>query len=245
MSDELFRKAERLQELLVGRATGGAHEDDEYRALRRHLREDPRAREQLPDFVERCRTLQHFWSFIKNEFGTYKKRRQFLWREFSPLLDALEEGGSPSDPEVEAVLDTLDSNHVQRVWQKALERRKNDPEGAITASRTLIESVCKRILEELGVEYDEKDDLPNLYHHVAEELNLAPGQYSEPLFGQILGNCQSVVQGLGAIRNVEGDAHGSEKRYRAQPRHAELTVNLAGSMATFLVRTWKAREVRE
>jgi len=242
VSDELFRKAERLQELLVSRATGGAHEDEEYRALRRDLREDPRAREQLPDFVERCRTLQHFWSFIKNEFGTYKERRQFLWDVFSPLLDALEHGGSPSDPEVEAVLDMLDSNHVQRIWQKALERRQNDPEGAITASRTLIESVCKRILEKMGVEYDETDDLPNLYHRVAEELNLAPGQYSERLFGKILGNCQSVVQGLGAIRNVEGDAHGSEKGYRARPRHAELTVNLAGSMATFLVRTWKARQ---
>lgn len=242
MSDDLFRKTERLQELLVSRATGGAHEDDEYRALRRDLRQDPRARDHLPDFVGRCRTLQHFWSFIKNEFGTYKERRQFLWDEFSSLLDALEQGGSPSDSEVEAALDTLDSEHVQRVWQKALERRQNDPEGAITASRTLIESVCTGILKELDVEYDETGDLPSLYHRVAEELNLAPGQYSEPLFGQILGNCQSVVQGLGAIRNVEGDAHGGEKGYRARPRHAELTVNLAGTMATFLVRTWKAQQ---
>ena len=240
MSDNLFRKAERLQELLISRATGGPHEDDEYRALRQDLREDPHARKELPDFVDQCRTLHHFWSFIKNKFGSYEERRQFLWGEFSPLLDALEQGGSPSDSEVEAVLATLDSEHVHRVWQKALERRTNDPEGAITASRTLIEAVCKRILEELDVEYDETADLPNLYHRVADELRLAPGKYSEPLFGKILGNCQSVVQGLGAIRNVEGDAHGSEKGYRARPRHAELTVNLAGTMATFLVRTWKA-----
>ena len=245
MSDELFRKAERLQKLLVSRATGGPHEDDEYRDLRRDLRDDPRSRGELPDFVDQCRTLHHFWSFIKNEFGTYEQRRQFLWSEFSPLLDALEQEGSPADPEVEAVLATLDSEHVQRVWLKALERRKSDPEGAITASRTLIEAVCKRILEELGVEYDEAADLPNLYHRVAEELNLAPGKYSEPLFGKILGNCQSVVQGLGAIRNVEGDAYGTEKGYRARPRHAELTVNLAGTMATFLVRTWEANHSGE
>ena len=245
MSNELFRKAERLQDLLVSRATGGAHEDDEYRALRQDLRGDPRSKSQLPDFVHRCRTLQHFWSFIKNEFSTYEERRHFLWNEFSPLLDALEQEGSPADPEVEAVLATLDSEHVHRVWQKALERRKNDPEGAITASRTLIELVCKRILEELGVEYDETADLPNLYHRVADELHLAPGKYSESLFGKILGNCQSVVQGLGAIRNVEGDAHGTEKAYRARPRHAELTVNLAGTMATFLVRTWMAQKTGE
>src|SRR3546814_15117838 len=61
---------------------------------------------------------------------------------------------------------------------------------------------------------------------------------------QILGNCQSVVESLGALRNKLGDAHsGGPKRARPAARHAELAVNLAGSMATFLVATWEARKV--
>ncbi|EQD46232.1 abortive phage resistance protein, partial [mine drainage metagenome] len=38
------------------------------------------------------------------------------------------------------------------------------------------------------------------------------------------------------------DAHGKGKRaVRPRARHAELAVNLAGSMAAFLVATWKER----
>ncbi|WP_368854819.1 abortive infection family protein [Methylosinus sp. Ce-a6] len=58
----------------------------------------------------------------------------------------------------------------------------------------------------------------------------------------MLGNRQSVVNHLGAIRNKIGDAHGRGRRpVKPKPRHAELAVNLAGTMASFLVSTWKER----
>jgi hypothetical protein len=39
-----------------------------------------------------------------------------------------------------------------------------------------------------------------------------------------------------------GDAHSQgPMRAKPLPRHAELAVNLAGTMATFLVATWEAR----
>lgn len=110
----------------------------------------------------------------------------------------------------------------------------------MTAARPLLESVCKTILDEMEIDYEDKTDLPKLYHQTADELNLAPGQYSEELFRKILGNCQSVVGTLGAIRNAHSDAHGDGKAsYKSASRHAELAVNLAGSMAMFLVRTWE------
>jgi hypothetical protein len=38
----------------------------------------------------------------------------------------------------------------------------------------------------------------------------------------------------------DGDAHGQGRNpIRPTPRHAELAVNLAGTMAAFLVSTWK------
>jgi hypothetical protein len=62
------------------------------------------------------------------------------------------------------------------------------------------------------------------------------------VFKSILGNCQSIVNNLASIRNKIGDAHGQgRKAVRAKPRHAELAVNLAGTMASFLVATWMAR----
>ena len=54
---------------------------------------------------------------------------------------------------------------------------------------------------------------------------------------------RSVVQGLGTLRNRLSDAHGiGMSASRPAPRHAELAVNLAGSMAGFLVATWEASE---
>lgn len=57
----------------------------------------------------------------------------------------------------------------------------------------------------------------------------------------ILGGCSAVVNGLGTLRNKLGDAHGQGKiPVTPAARHAELAVNLAGSLALFLVSTHKA-----
>lgn len=120
-----------------------------------------------------------------------------------------------------------------------MDRRSTDPEGAITAARTLLESTCKHLLDELYVAYADDADPSKLWAQCAERLNLGPNQHAEPVFKAILGNCQSIVNNLAAIRNRVGDAHGKGKRaVRPKPRHAELAVNLAGSMAAFLVGTW-------
>lgn len=80
-----------------------------------------------------------------------------------------------------------------------------------------------------------------LYKAVSKELNLSAGAHTEQAFKQILGGCHSVVVGLGNLRNKAGDAHGSGRTlYRPAPRHAALAVNLAGSMALFLIETHEA-----
>ncbi|MCP2223812.1 abortive infection family protein [Bradyrhizobium elkanii] len=108
-------------------------------------------------------------------------------------------------------------------------------------ARTLLEDVCKWILDQAGETWQEADDLPVLYRKLAKVLKLAPDDHTEQVFKQILGSCQSVVESLGA--NKLSNAHSpGPKRARPQPRHAELAVNLAGAMATFLVATWEARK---
>ena len=90
-----------------------------------------------------------------------------------------------------------------------------------------------------AVPYGDDADLPKLYRLTAEELNLAPSQQREPIFKQVFGGCQTVVEGLGALRNKLSDAHGRGKTpSKPEPRHAELAVNLAGAMATYLVETF-------
>jgi hypothetical protein len=94
----------------------------------------------------------------------------------------------------------------------------------------------------LNVNYKDDIDLPKLYKLTAENLNLAPDQHTEQIFKQILGACQSVVEGLGALRNKLSDAHGKKtSQLKPSPRHAELAVNLSGTMTTFLLETFEFR----
>jgi hypothetical protein len=197
----------------------------------------------LPDYVRDCRDLHHFWSFIKGLAPKWEARRYFVRTSLSRLFNYVEQTNmSPVDLVASDVLQGFDADGVHRVWSKALERRHTDPEGAITSARTLLETVCKRVLDETQTPYDDKDDLPSLYKVVATKLNVAPSQHTEETFKRILGGATSVVEGLGSLRNKIGDAHGQGgKPVRPTARHAQLAVNLAGAMATFIVETWLAR----
>ena len=238
-------KAQRLQDQLVSYSTGGgfAGGDDAYRKLRSELIASTDLDDLLPIFVKHHRDLGSYWQFIKKKFPRYAERREFGWDSFRPLLDRLESDTShPSSRPIETALKSLDEDSVRAVWKKAMDRRVTDPDGAITAARALLESTCKHVLDEIGITYPDDADPGKLWALCAEHLNLSPSQHSEVVFKSILGNCQSIVNNLAAIRNKIGDAHGQGKRaVKAKPRHAELAVNLAGSMAAFLVATWCAR----
>jgi len=239
---DLLVKVQTLQNMMIAHATGSAVKNSEFISLRAELVGDPRIRDRLPRIVHACRDVGQFWAYIK-KFDTWRERRGHIWAEFKPLLDFLEGVAiTPADDRIDEVLASFDVDSVHRAWARALERRADDPEGAITAARTLLETVCKHILDDLGANYEEGADLPKLYRLTADQLNLAPSQHTEQIFKQILGGCQSVIEGLGALRNRLSDAHGKGKSaVRPASRHAELAVNLAGSMATFLVQTWEAR----
>ena len=239
---DLAHKVERLQNLLVAHATGGSGDDVAYRELRRELLNNGVVGPLLPRFVQTCGDLNQFWQFIKHKFSTYADRRTFLWEGFRPAVEAAEHQGSPTAASMAVALDRLNSEIVRVFWQNALSRCATQPEGAITAARSLVESVCKHVLNAQGIEYSEKSDITALYAATAKALNLAPSLHSENTFKVILGSATTIVSQLANLRNTLGDAHGpGPLPARAQPRHAELAVNLAGSLAAFIIATSEAR----
>lgn len=240
-----YERAVCLQNILIARATGELPDSGDYQILRQILIEKTAVKQIMPTFIRTNRDLNQFWQFIKYEFDTYQQRRNYIYKEFQPLLDALEgKNKAPADTSISKTLKSFDEGGVHAAWERALDRRNNDPEGAITAARSLLETVCKHILDFQGVAYDpNKVELHELYKLVANKLSLSPEQHNEEVFRQILGGCSGIVSGLGTLRNRLGDAHG-QGQYGAKPspRHAELAVNLAGSMAIFLVSTWENQQ---
>ncbi|MFA6241326.1 MAG: abortive infection family protein [Candidatus Hydrogenedentales bacterium] len=246
LPDTAIEQAKMLQNMLHAVARGGVMDDKIYADLRMRFMA-VETRQLLPEFVRTCRDRDQLWGYFKqvaSNTGAYEARRKHIFEGFQPLLDYLEGvSASPADPGISEVLASFDADGVHRSWERALSKREDDPEGAITAARTLLETVCKHILDAAAESYNSDDDLPKLYGRVSRILNLAPSQHTEEIFRAILGGCHTVVQNLGTIRNRISDAHGQGRNpVRPAPRHATLAVNLAGAMATFLVETWQSRE---
>lgn len=219
----------------------------DYQRAHRGLMKDPAARRAANVVLRRCDTPDLMWSHLRSiatGSGSWALRREGAHALLDPVLDALTESRMPpSDALAAGAIDRLDSESVRVAWTEALDRRENNPEGAVTMARTLLESTLKTILDDRDTAYAEGEDLPGLYKKVSAELMLAPSLHTEQAFKQILGGCHSVVVGLGSLRNKAGDAHGSGRRaYRPAARHASLAVNLAGSMALFLIETHEAME---
>jgi hypothetical protein len=241
--DTALEQARYLENILVAACEGATEHSGMYQQLRSMLMSDAVLKPMLPDFVRTCRDLNHFWGYIKSVSPKWTPRRHHVRDAMTPIIDHLEGANrAPVDAVASDVLQKFDADGVHIVWEKALARRHTDPDGAITSARTLLETVCKRILDEVGEIYSDKEDLPGLYRAVASKLNIAPSQHAEEAFKRTLGGATSVVEGLGSLRNKIGDAHGQGgKPIRPGARHAQLAVNLAGTMATFLIETWLAR----
>jgi len=239
-----LERAQSLQNILIATATGNKEGGADYRYLRAYFVDFSAYNSLLPSFIRTNRELSQFWQFIKEKYGSYAERRAYIWQELTPLLDHLEGRNSrPLDTQTSSTLKAFDSDSVHSAWQRALERRTTDPEGAITSARTLLETVCKHILDNRKISYDaNKVELHELYKLTASELNLSPSQHTEDVFKQILGGCSAIVSGLGTLRNRLGDAHGKgQNTAKPATRHAELAVNLAGAVSLFLVSTWQLR----
>jgi len=237
---QLTQIVSKYEDTLIAFATGGGSEVEDYNKSREEFLEAINYRHLIPKYILDCRREDQFWAFISNEFGTYKERRKFISDSFNPLFSFLENSTKSLDKEVFLEVEKLGESYISTEWNKALERKNTDPEAAITSARSLIETVCKFILDETNTTYKDSADLPKLYGEVCKVLNLSPQNHSEDTFKQILSGCISVTVGLGALRNKFGDAHGKTKKtLKPSARHAALAVNLSGSMCVFLLETLK------
>lgn len=131
--------------------------------------------------------------------------------------------------------------------ERALGSSKGDPEDAVTAACSVVESVCRSILVELGDGLPDKKDIKGLFAAVRKPLGLAPDRADlDPVIAddvrKVLNGLATVVEGIGALRTHGGDAHGRERGYaRLDGRIASLAIHAASTVALFLIETWQRK----
>jgi hypothetical protein len=234
-----------MKELCVEMATGGKFSYENYEEKRQITMSYPELQGVWPAWLVKCRYGQQYWSFISSKFSSYRERKEFLYSEFNKIIDQLRQGYEyPIVASLENSLSDIDNETLKSVWRKVVQRAKSDPEGAITASKTMLETVFKYVLDLECESYTKNDDFIALYGKVKKVLNLDPKNHNLETFKTILKGITSVVQGMGSLRNDYGDAHGKGKEsFYPEQRHAEIVINLTGSLSSFILDTYKAKQV--
>lgn len=154
------------------------------------------------------------------------------------------------DEETELVetnaLENIDFEYIQEQVKKCNNKiAEKDYEGAITNSRTLLESICLYIFEKKVGQYDYKGNLIKLYKDVSQILNMTPADYPDGNLKQILSGVFSIINGVSGLRNDFSDAHGNSpnRTYKVDERHAILTVNLSKTIAEYLYLSYEKSEL--
>lgn len=246
LPENLAERAMILENIMILAATNGGFDENRYAELRRDFLAREELKSLVPSFIRTHRKLSTFRPYMQDQSPHWADRRRIIGEAFTPLQDFLEgKNVAPGDSVTSSTLETFDSDGVHTVWEKALTRRANDPEGAITSSRTLLETVIKRILDERACNYSDSDDLPKIYSNVSKSLSLAPDQHSDEAIKLILRGGVTVVNGIGTLRNKLSDSHGRGGKLPIRPtaRHAALAVNMAGAIAMFLVETHNEKPI--
>jgi hypothetical protein len=123
----------------------------------------------------------------------------------------------------------------------------NDPGLAIGTAKELVETCCKTILTERGVQFSKAADIPELVKLTSKELELTPGDIPDKAkaaetIKRLLSNLATITQGIPELRNHHGTGHGKTAGARGlQALHAKLAVGAASTLAVFLAETHNER----
>ena len=126
--------------------------------------------------------------------------------------------------------------------------QSTNPTNAIGLAKELIESCCKTILDELGIEWSKNDDVPQLTNKVMSALSLLPANIHETDQGAdaikaVLGNLRAIPTKLAEIRNPFGSGHGKSASFQGlEERHAKLAVGSSITFVDFIWSTFKNQQ---
>lgn len=137
----------------------------------------------------------------------------------------------------------IDESYLSQQITRMESSFDSDHDLAIGTSKELIETICKTIASEHGVDIEVNTKLSRLVKEVVGLLNLTPEgvrheKKASDTIRMILGSLSSIIQGMGELRNEYGTGHGKLARTRGlSPRHARLVVGAASTLAVFMWET--------
>lgn len=127
------------------------------------------------------------------------------------------------------------NEQIEKCKKKILD---NDFNGAITNARSLIEAIFIEIIERHGKKEIKNDgNVENQWTQVKKIMKLEIDKSTLPDYViQILSGIDTAIKGLAGLSNNAGDRHAN--KFNTKKHHAKLAVNLAMTIADFLIESW-------
>lgn len=177
-----------------------------------------------------------FELYVSDRFGD---QNIYSWREIQAYHE-------PSSLTLAQTPDLTENGVLRRHLDRIRRDLTSDPAAAISSCKNLIETQCKIVLRDLGVEYSDHDELPGLFAKVAAALSInadaVPGdRRGSEAMRKAMRALSTTVQSIAEARNSIGDGHGSEELSPATPKHARLVFNATVAVAEFVADTWHER----
>lgn len=182
-------------------------------------------------FIESVYVLQptqQYYSLNDLTFYVYESRYEYPSEELrQQLRDVLHSfiSATPIGLGYSALRDT----EFRKDWVTAQGRLLTNPASAVTAARTLLETVFKTIVSERGQQPDNSGDLGRLLRQAEDVLGFQ--RANNQAEHQILQGLASTVNGIATVSNEAGDRHGTVAGVSLDDPHlAKLCVNACGTI---------------
>ena len=129
-------------------------------------------------------------------------------------------------------------------FDRAMAFIETDPQHAMGSASSILESICKGILERLSCPLPSDQSIKALVKSTYGAMDLSPESHADPDIKQVLGGIANAAIGIGAIRTQHSSFHGrtdTQKKYRLTSRHARLAVGSSAVLGCFLIETYLER----
>lgn len=148
-----------------------------------------------------------------------------------------------SQVQADELAETFGTDYIRIQIDIMMGQVESAPHIAIGKAKELLETTCKQVLEERGIQYAKDLDFNQLVKKAREAVGLTPESVSDDspakaIAGRILGNLGQIAHGMSELRNLYGDGHGKSASFVSlPPRYARLAVGTATAAARFIWET--------
>lgn len=149
-------------------------------------------------------------------------------------------GASSITKTLEDYLKAGDFGSIEKEFQRTIEHINTDPHASVTASCSIIESLCKVYIESFNeIDMPSKQSVGPLWKTVQQHMGLNANRLLADDQRKMLHGLSSIVDSIGAFRTHIGSAHG---RGLEPPKiavsEARLAVNSAHTLVVFIMERW-------